>query len=159
MQGQGAVPLAFTAGMLTGLGLLCIQRWLALLLKKNEMAGLLTALRKPVPAARNFFYQASCSACLVTCRREILTAVSDSKRPDIPYRGGLAGRLCDPPTDSAESSAAELNPSHVFAGGKAEPTPPLDFWIPPPEAIAHHLLHAWASRDEPWFPNRAGSKM
>jgi hypothetical protein len=27
----------------------------------------------------------------------------------------------------------------------------VGFFIPPPFAIAHHLINAWASRDEPWF--------
>lgn len=26
----------------------------------------------------------------------------------------------------------------------------LGFFVPPPFAIAHHLISAWASRDEPW---------
>jgi len=30
----------------------------------------------------------------------------------------------------------------------------LDFFIPPPWAIAHHLIKAWASRPTPWFPSR-----
>lgn len=29
----------------------------------------------------------------------------------------------------------------------------LGFWIPPPVAIAHHLIRNWAMHDGPWFPN------
>lgn len=32
----------------------------------------------------------------------------------------------------------------------------LGFFIPPPFAIAHHLIHTWASREDPWFPPAAG---
>jgi NAD+ diphosphatase len=27
----------------------------------------------------------------------------------------------------------------------------LGFWIPPPVAVAHHLIKAWALREGPWF--------
>ena len=28
----------------------------------------------------------------------------------------------------------------------------LGFFVPPPLAIAHHLIRAWALHDGPWFP-------
>lgn len=27
----------------------------------------------------------------------------------------------------------------------------LGFFVPPPFAVAHHLISAWAARDEPWW--------
>lgn len=34
----------------------------------------------------------------------------------------------------------------------------LGFFIPPPFAVAHHLISAWASREDPWFtPEEDGS--
>jgi len=32
------------------------------------------------------------------------------------------------------------------------------FWIPPPIAIAHHLIRMWAMRDGPWFSNEDVAK-
>lgn len=32
----------------------------------------------------------------------------------------------------------------------------LGFFVPPPLAIAHHLIRAWANHDGPWFPPGAG---
>ncbi|MEW5316762.1 MAG: hypothetical protein WDW38_008112 [Sanguina aurantia] len=45
----------------------------------------------------------------------------------------------------AESSVAELQRSAMES---------LGFFIPPPLAIAHHLIRAWAMHDGPWFPSQ-----
>jgi hypothetical protein len=37
------------------------------------------------------------------------------------------------------------------AGGKGEMDDRLDFFIPPPWAIAHSLIKTWAERPSPWF--------
>lgn len=29
----------------------------------------------------------------------------------------------------------------------------LGFWVPPPVAIAHHLIRSWALHDGPFFPS------
>ena len=47
----------------------------------------------------------------------------------------------------------------ICLGRTGIPTDPekmggLDFHIPPPWAIAHHLIKAWVSRPSPWFPSR-----
>ncbi|KAL3149464.1 hypothetical protein ABBQ32_002249 [Trebouxia sp. C0010 RCD-2024] len=55
-------------------------------------------------------------------RDQLQTAVEDSQRTDTPYQGG-----------------------------SAKPTEGVDFWIPPPTAIAHHLIKSWADRQTSWF--------
>ncbi|KAK9835976.1 hypothetical protein WJX81_003158 [Elliptochloris bilobata] len=60
-------------------------------------------------------------------RANVLEAVAASAHPDNPYYGNSTGAPAE--------------------GG-------LDFFIPPPWAIAHHLIKAWASRPVPWFSSR-----
>ncbi|KAL4859665.1 Peroxisomal NADH pyrophosphatase NUDT12 [Chlorella vulgaris] len=36
-------------------------------------------------------------------------------------------------------------------GGSPPAAPPAGFFVPPPIAIAHHLLRQWAAHDGPWF--------
>ncbi|DBB08850.1 TPA: hypothetical protein ACH3X3_007500 [Trebouxia sp. C0006] len=55
-------------------------------------------------------------------RDQLKKAVEDSKRKDTPYQGG-----------------------------SSEPSEGVDFWIPPPTAIAHHLIKSWAERQTAWF--------
>lgn len=33
----------------------------------------------------------------------------------------------------------------------------LGFFVPPPFAIAHHLMRAWALQDQPWFSDPNGA--
>ena len=53
-------------------------------------------------------------------------AIEESQRPDSPY-------LQPPGSGAAGASSA------------------LGFFVPPPFAIAHSLLSAWAARGAPWF--------
>ena len=39
----------------------------------------------------------------------------------------------------------------VSAGGSGEQHEDLDFFIPPPWAIAHHLIKIWAGQPSAWF--------
>ncbi|KAK9805210.1 hypothetical protein WJX72_006176 [[Myrmecia] bisecta] len=42
-------------------------------------------------------------------------------------------------------------PDNPYLGGRSTTPDGIDFWIPPPFAIAHHLIKAWAEKEEPWF--------
>ncbi|KAK9817473.1 hypothetical protein WJX74_009806 [Apatococcus lobatus] len=47
---------------------------------------------------------------------------------------------------------ASSQPDHPYMGGKGELPSEIDFWIPPPFAIAHHLIKTWAGQtSSPWF--------
>ena len=39
----------------------------------------------------------------------------------------------------------------LSAGGSGEQHEDLDFFIPPPWAIAHHLIKIWAEQPSAWF--------
>ena len=39
-----------------------------------------------------------------------------------------------------------------------EVTEETPFYVPPPFAIAHHLLKTWATKDGPWFEDSLSAK-
>ena len=42
--------------------------------------------------------------------------------------------------------------AHMHAGLQQQSLETLGFWIPPPVAVAHHLIRTWAMHEGPWFP-------
>jgi NAD+ diphosphatase len=68
---------------------------------------------------------------------EVAEALRNSESPDSPYHrmaasGGTAGA----------------------AGQAGDAMPPPGFFVPPPIAIAHHLMRQWVEHAEPWFPQQ-----
>ena len=79
---------------------------------------------------------------------------------------GPAGRRARPPptplhthapTDVRRLVADSARPDNPYAGGGGRPAPGIDFFVPPPQAIAHHLLRVWVEHPGlSWFGERAG---
>ena len=64
--------------------------------------------------------------------------------------------MCIPSVaEVAEAVRLSDAPDSPYYGGKGSSSGPagssLDFFVPPPIAIAHHLLRQWAQHEGPWF--------
>lgn len=75
-------------------------------------------------------------------RAEVLAAVAAARSDANPFNAGAAGPGGGSAVPSEDGGVGGEGGS---SGGG------VGFWVPPPFAIAHHLLRAWSERDGPWF--------
>lgn len=78
-----------------------------------------------------------------------------------PSRAGLIPYIPSGCADVGKAVQASASPESPYyskgskPGGSPLAAPPAAFFVPPPIAIAHHLLRKWAAHDGPWFAPEA----
>ena len=62
------------------------------------------------------------------------------------------------PADVAEAVRQSSAADNPYVGGSgASRSPRIDYFVPPPLAIAHHLLRCWSEHADPWFGTAAAT--